>query len=294
LSRIKLIGREIRQFEITEENRFHKLYNGTGTEKKKALSGLNMPSSRVPSEVQTDASSQKRSERGSRHLHASGELWARYNRYLFSKVQPFLKGRICEVGSGTGQITQFLTAYESVTALDPESSVHLQALQKFAYQLNINCVQTAIEACPNYLVPEGQYDTVVCVNLLEHLKYDITVLEIMGELLTDTGHVIAVVPAYNSLYGPLDRAQGHLRRFNRLTLREAFLDAGLEVTTCFYFDILGMLGWYWHSRWCGYERIPTWSARLYNRLLPLVGAFENHFLLPFGQSLLMVGRKPAG
>lgn len=235
-----------------------------------------------------------RRKRGSAaHKTRKGPL-EQYTRYLFSKIQPFLKGRICEVGSGCGDMTEFLGIYEAVSAVEPDATAHLTALQRHAYQLNVHCVRCRVEDCPNPQVPEASYDAVFAVNLLEHIEYDITALEIMGDLLKPTGHLIVIVPAYNALYGRLDQQRGHLRRFNRRTLSDAFNDAGLAVTTSFYFNVPALFGWFMCSRVLACRHVPGICALLFDHLVPLIESVERRVALPFGHSLLMVGTRTVG
>ncbi len=215
----------------------------------------------------------------------------RYSRYVFNQVRPFLKGAICEVGSGLGRFTQYLANYERVTALEPDGSMHMSALQSSAHQLNINHVHCSLEDCPNDKVAAGAYGTVMCLNLLEYIKYDITALEIMGELLCESGHLIVVVPAVRRLYGRLDRAQGRLRRYTRRVLEAAFHEAGLEVTRSFYFNLPGMFACWPLSRLLKRQTIPLGLAHFCDRLVPLIETTERFARPPLGLSLLMVAKR---
>lgn len=215
----------------------------------------------------------------------------RYTRYLFRQVQPFLKGRICEIGSGSGRFTQFLGQYEKVTAVEPQGPLHMLGMERLAYQLNVVHVQCALEDCPNDRVPAGAYDTILCINLLEHIEYDISALQIMAELASARGHVVVLASAGRSLFGRLDRSLGHVRRYNRRLLAGAFAEAGLEVTRSAYLNFAGMAAWWCLSRLKRREGIAPALADRLDRLAPAVEFVERFLRPPLGLSLLMIGRR---
>ena len=103
---------------------------------------------------------------------------------------------------------------------------------------------------------------------------DVDGLARMRRVCHDRGRVIILVPAHMSIYGELDRSFGHVRRYNRRTLRRAFEAAGLQVSYSFYMNALGYFGWWWQSRWQRREEISVSGARLFNRLVPFLDAAE--------------------
>lgn len=224
-------------------------------------------------------------------LEATRDWMPRYDRYVFDRVEPFLKGSICEVGSGLGRFTRYLAGHEKVTAVEPDGALHLLALQQAAHQINIRHVHSRLEDCPNGEVPAGDYDTVLCLNRLECVTYDITMLEIMGELLSDGGHVVVVASAMPQLYGPPDRRQGRLRRYSAKVLASAFEQAGLQVTRQLFFNLPGLCGWWLMSRLLKRPAMPHRLQRIGERGLPWVAAAERLLNPPRGLSLLMVGNR---
>ncbi len=214
-----------------------------------------------------------------------------YARYVFSLIQPYLKGRICELGSGGGELTELLTGYESVTAVEAEPARHLHALQRFGYSINIDCVCARYDHCPNPQVPRSAFDTLLAVDFLQYSSDDLFELEVMSDLLCRNGHAIVVVPAAPSLYAPLDRAMGYHRRYDRVYLQDLMEDAGFEVTDVRFFNGPGLLiGWLVrrllrrkHISQQTLDRTdPAWSIiQTFDRLIPM----------PVGADLLMVGRR---
>jgi SAM-dependent methyltransferase len=130
----------------------------------------------------------------------------------------------------------------------------------------------------------------VCLNVLEHIERDHDALVAMRDLLAPGGAVVLLVPAVPALFGELDRALGHYRRYTPDVLRRRLAGAGLVVRHLEYFNLAGMPGWWFVGRVLKRAMIPTGSLRLYNALVPL---FRLERWLPWrpGQSLIAIGAR---
>ena len=212
-----------------------------------------------------------------------------YNHWLFNKVRPFIRGRVCEVGCGTGNITQFLLNMPEVVGIEPSSKPLERVRARFAHHLNLRFTACPLNECPNPDVPTGEFDTVVCMNVLEHIEDDVDALDRMRRLCSSRGRVVILVPAHMCIFGQLDRAVGHHRRYNRRSLQQVFERAGLRTTYSFYLNALGFFGWGLHSRILKRDQIAVDSGRLFNRLVPFLDAAERVIPPPFGQSVVTVG-----
>ena len=215
-----------------------------------------------------------------------------YNHWIYDTVRPFIQGRVCEVGSGTGNITQFLLRKEHIVGIEPYEQSLRKAQRRFVDHLNVCFVGCRLEQCPNDEVNAGSFDTVLCLNVLEHLEEDVAALTTMRTLCRPDGRVVILVPAMMSIYGEMDRSYGHYRRYNRRSLGRAFAGAGLEVSDSFYMNAIGAFGWLWEGRIMKRPRIRAKAARAFNRMVPFVDALERLIRPPFGQSIVMVGHPP--
>lgn len=221
-------------------------------------------------------------------LELLSELY-NYNHWIYNKVRPFIRGRVCEVGSGVGNITQFMLNSPQLVGIEPCRTSCQDTASRFRQHQNVRLVHCALEECPNTDVPKDHFDTVVCLNVLEHIGDDVDSLRRMRSLCTKRGRVVILVPAHMSIYGQLDRSFGHWRRYNRRSLRQAFTAAGLAPTYSFYMNMLGYFGWCWQSRILKRDQISASAGWVFNRLVPFLDAFERLVRLPFGQSLVMIG-----
>lgn len=212
-----------------------------------------------------------------------------YNHWIFNKVRPFIRRTVCEVGCGTGNITQFLLNKDRVVGIDPYAAAVRQAKERFKDHLNLAFAQYTIEQCPNPDVPVEAFESVICLNVLEHIPDDVGALRRMASLCTAKGRVIVLVPALMSAYGEMDRSFGHIRRYSRRSLTAAFGQAGLDVVYTGYMNAVGYFGWLWEGRIMRRKRIRPQAAATFNRIVPFVDALERVLRPPFGQSIIAVG-----
>jgi len=141
-------------------------------------------------------------------------------------------------------------------------------------------------------VERERYDTVVGANVLEHVEDDEAALRQIFALLEPGGHVVLVVPMLRALYGSIDQAIHHFRRYERAELEETLVKAGFEVETTAPMNALGILGWWLNSVVLRRRTVPGVQARVNDLLAPWL-RFEEKLGLSVGMSLLAVGRKPA-
>ncbi len=101
-----------------------------------------------------------------------------------------------------------------------------------------------------------------------------------------------LVPAFQGLYGSLDRALGHYRRYTRRLLRAQYAKVGLAMRRLEYFNLAGIPGWWITGRLLRRDLIPAGSLALYDRLVPLFRC-ERFLPLRVGQSLIAIGERPS-
>jgi SAM-dependent methyltransferase len=141
-------------------------------------------------------------------------------------------------------------------------------------------------------VESERYDTVVSANVLEHVEDDEAALRQIFALLEPGGRVVLVVPMLRALYGSIDKAIHHFRRYERAELEEKLAKAGFEVETTAPMNALGIPGWWLNSVVLRRRTVPGIQARVNDLLTPWL-RFEEKLGLSVGMSLLAVARKPA-
>ncbi|MFB3737369.1 MAG: class I SAM-dependent methyltransferase [Candidatus Velamenicoccus archaeovorus] len=216
----------------------------------------------------------------------------RYRRYLIELLQPHLGRRILEVGSGLGDLAAELDGCEHLTVTDVDARCLELLRQRFADRADVDVVALDLREPPPAL---PDVDTVLAVNVLEHIEDDRGALRRMAGLTRPGGTVVLFVPAFPSLYGPHDRAAGHVRRYVPGTLRSAITEAGLRIEHLRTVNFLGGIAWWLAVRVGGCASPRKGLVELYDRVaVPLVRLMERRWNPPFGQSILCVARVPEG
>lgn len=215
----------------------------------------------------------------------------RYNHWLYEQIASALGRHILEVGAGTGNITQFLSAAgRHVLATDVVPSYRRELQQQFSHNPHVRIGQFDLTtAAPADFVAE-RFDTVVCLNVLEHIEDDLFALAQMRDVLAPGGRLALLVPAHRVLYGEFDRAVGHFRRYEKRELTDKLKQAGFAVREIKFFSLLAMLPWFINGRLLKKDHLPTGQANLANRLVPLL-RLEKLVGPPCGLSLVAIAQK---
>jgi SAM-dependent methyltransferase len=211
---------------------------------------------------------------------------ANYNSWLFRRARPFLGRRVLDFGAGVGTFTELIAEDADVVALEPDPAFLPRLRERFHGRENVEVVHGTDERIASL----GRFDSVVCLNVLEHIRDDDVVLARLGAALVEGGHVLLLVPAHQALFGGIDRSVGHERRYGRELLRGRLEQARLAPIELRYVNPVGALGWLVSSRLLGREQVPTGPLRLYDSLVPLLRSLDR-IRLPFGLSLWAVARK---
>ncbi len=218
-----------------------------------------------------------------------------------------------EVGAGIGNISQFYLDRERVVLTDTESVYREELRRRFEEHrvaerrrsdapvetdhrrgkdrraARVEVLEFSLPLVPGELVGE-RFDTIVCLNVLEHIEDDLTALRTLSSLLEPGGHLILLVPAIPSIYGTLDRALGHCRRYTPGKLRSLYEEIPFMMRHLEYFNMAGIAGWWFTGRVLRRELIPLGLLSLYDWFVPL---FRLERLLPLrvGQSLIAIGQR---
>jgi len=225
--------------------------------------------------------------------------WSRASRYpawLAQRLRPHLGRRVLELGAGAGGLTLQLTPRDSYWATDPNPH-HVRVLKELARTRPYLHVQVADVTRAESFPAGEKFDSVVAVNVLQRAEDDVGALANIREALAEGGRAIIVVPQGPALFGSLDRALGHRRRYTGPELAAAGQHAGLALRELEPFNRAGTIVWWLDGKIFGRTTLSLAEIRLLNWLLPLIRACDPALPLP-GLSLLAVfekaGAEPAG
>jgi 2-polyprenyl-3-methyl-5-hydroxy-6-metoxy-1,4-benzoquinol methylase len=215
----------------------------------------------------------------------------RYNHWVYEQISGALGRRILEVGSGMGNITQFLCAGgREVMATDVVPGYRSELQKQFGDQSNVQVGRFDLTAKAPEEFVDRPFDTVVCLNVLEHIEDDDFALRQMRDVLETGGKLALLAPAHRILYGEFDRAVGHFRRYEKRELRNKLKRAGFVVREIKFFSLIAALPWLINGRLLKRDYLPTGQANLANRLVPLL-KLERLIGPPCGLSLVAIAQK---
>ena len=214
----------------------------------------------------------------------------RFNRWMFERLRPWVGRRVLEIGAGIGNMSAFLVDEAGVDRLvltDTEPYYLGRLRERFAGRPQVAVAELRLPGRDPRLVAE-RLDTVVCLNVLEHIEQDGAALRAMRDLLQPAGRLLLLVPSLRALYGSLDEALGHFRRYVPDELQAKLQVAGFRVRHLEYFNLAGVPGWWLTGRVLRRRLIPAGALRWYEALVPL---FRLERFLPWriGQSLIAIG-----
>ena len=225
-------------------------------------------------------------------MHALGELdgAVNYRRWILDLARPALAVPILEIGAGHGTFTADLAELGSTRAVEPDAAAYAILAERYGRDSHVEVTHGTIEA----VSPEAHFNSVVMINVLEHIEDDTAQLRLVAQRLAPGGALVIWVPAFQMLYSEFDRELGHYRRYRKAGLTLAATSAGFEIDRVHYVNMPGWFSWLVITRLL--RRRPTAGPliSIFDRVVvPFVRAVEDRIKPPFGQSILLVARKPA-
>lgn len=218
---------------------------------------------------------------------------APYNRWLHERFEHFLGSRILEVGSGVGNQTRFFAdEREKIVASDIEPHYVRELAGRFGERPNVRVASYRFplsDQARQELLAD-QINTIVCMNVLEHIEDDRSTLRDFASVVPSGGHLVLLVPAMTALYGTLDKHLGHFRRYEKDELANAVTSAGFEIQTIRFLNRPAVFGWWLTSRVLKRRVMPKGQLRAFRWVMPLL-RLEEKSEPGFGLSLLVLARR---
>lgn len=222
---------------------------------------------------------------GSRTLESMSQaVW--YNRWTLNKFKKYLKGEILEVGCGIGNFTNSLKEYGEVYAIDIDNNYINEVKEVTDGRAGFGDIETG-----KYFFKDKKFDTVVCLNVLEHIQKDALAVKNLYKLLKDEGHLILLVPVHPFLFGKIDESIGHFRRYAKKELVKQLEGLGLKILNCRKLNFLGAIGWFFAGKVLKESVVDDNKIRVFNIIAPFVLPLEDLIEPPIGTSILIIAQK---
>jgi glycosyltransferase involved in cell wall biosynthesis len=217
-----------------------------------------------------------------------------FNRWMADTIRPYVGRRVLEIGAGMGNLTrQLLAGRKRYVATDIDGA-HLERLSnRLSQRPNLEIAELNAALPDNHGRFQGQMDTVICLNVLEHIEDDLGALRNIHALLEDGGRAVILVPSGQSIFNSLDEELGHFRRYSEDQLRERMTAAGFDVETVLLFNRASRPGWWLNGSVLKRRTISRLQLKNFDRLVWLVRRVDSY--LPWPQtSVIGIGRRTSG
>ena len=216
-----------------------------------------------------------------------------YTGWVIEQFAPYVGVRLLEVGIGGANYIDHLGWLQYYLGVDID-----EELIENAKVRNPDCAYKKADLSHDDfidVVGRAAYDSVICVNVLEHIEDDRAAVRRLVDALAPRGHLMLFVPAFQFLYTDLDRLAGHFRRYTKKSLLEILPQYGIRLEKIEYFNPVGGLGW-WVQKFFRHNDLEatavTSQVRIFDKyVMPIAKLFNPMLKGVFGQSVVCVVRK---
>jgi len=216
-----------------------------------------------------------------------------YRRAILKLFAPHLQGRVIEVGAGVGQFTVLLRELgqiQHLLSVEPDSRFCAEFRKALPGQ-------PLLEGTVAALTDPSQWNGILSINVLEHIREDENELAMYANLLqANRGKLCLFVPARQEIFAPIENDFGHHRRYSRDGLRTKLERAGFKLVHLHYFNLIGYFAWWLNFQVRRRRKFSPAMVRLFDRaIFPLGFGFESRVSWPpVGQSLVAVAAAGGG
>jgi glycosyltransferase involved in cell wall biosynthesis len=215
----------------------------------------------------------------------------RFNAWMADTIRPFCGQRVLEIGSGTGNLTRRLVPRQTYVASDI-NPLYLQTLNGLTVDRPyLDVTLTDVTKGESFPQVPGGFDTVVCLNVIEHVDDDRGSLENIRSVLAPDGKAIVLVPHVPGLLGTLDEVLGHKRRYSEESLRRLAKDSGFEVLEVLRFNRVGTPAWWLNGKLLRRRDFGLFQILALNTLTPAFRVVDR--MLPFPPLSLIAILRPS-
>ena len=226
---------------------------------------------------------------GSHILH-SLERAQNFNRWMAESIAPHVGARVLEIGAGIGNITAQLVPRDLYVASDVNPH-YLDYLRNLALgKPYFEVARIDLEAPGDFEPLAGRFDTVVCLNVLEHVRDPLAALRNLHAALAPGGRAVVYVPQGTKRYSSLDEVLEHRCRYSRASLTEELRACGFEIEVLSDFNRSGVPGWLLNGKILKRRHFSRAQLKIFNVLVPLIRRVDRVF--PWsGLGLIAVARR---
>ncbi|HJQ95475.1 MAG TPA: glycosyltransferase [Acidimicrobiia bacterium] len=232
-----------------------------------------------------------------RHVQSAGHVTLEslagapgISKWMLEQFDGYLGDTVMEAGCGAGNLTKSLIDRRRLVALDIDPTHVDSVASRYGHLENVSVVAGNLEEASTFDRWQDEFDSVLCVNVLEHLAHPDVAVSGFFDVLKSGGHALVLVPAHDWLFSATDEALGHVTRYSEEALVALLEQADLEVVRVKQFNRLGVSGWLVNKA-LRRTNIGRLQARAFGWLMPAARTIERFTILP-GLSWIAIARKP--
>jgi SAM-dependent methyltransferase len=216
-----------------------------------------------------------------------------YYAWIMASLAPLVRGHVLEYGAGIGTVSDLLLPLaDRLTLVEPSASLVPALRTHFASNAKVQVSGEMLEAHAPAMATNS-VDTIVMINVLEHIEDDRAALGHLMRILKPGGHLFVFVPALQALMSKIDLLHGHFRRYHKGDLTGKVSAAGGDVISNRYFDVVGVFSWLVVNKWMGSTTFDPRLIAINDRfIVPVSRTIERVISPPFGKNLILVAKKP--
>ena len=216
---------------------------------------------------------------------------SRFNQWMADTIAPYLGSDVLEIGAGIGSLTKLLSiGRRSYVATDFDQQ-HVYELQtRFRGYANVSTALCNVLHREDFRAFQSCVDTIVCLNVLEHIEDDVEALKNVYDTLKPGGHAVILVPQGMKAFGTLDKALHHVRRYSDSELGHKMASVGFRIGPLLKFNRITYPAWIVNGQILKRRGFSTAQLKLFDALTPVWRRIDRRLPWP-PTSLIAIGMK---
>ena len=213
-----------------------------------------------------------------------------YNRWIAENFYSSIQAPLLEFGSGIGNISELISSYTPLCLTDTDARMLAHLKNKFFHSNDVSVDFLDItQPPPEHLVESFQ--TVIGINVLEHVEDDQKALFHLGNVLKPSGRLLLLVPAKKWAYTDLDKQLGHFRRYEKKELAEKLVKASFQIEKLYFFNLVGLMSWIMRDKLQRSGGLRPYQISSFDTIVPILKRVELKISMPVGISLIAIAQK---
>ncbi|KDA00335.1 class I SAM-dependent methyltransferase [Hyphomonas oceanitis] len=213
--------------------------------------------------------------------------------YFARQLAGYIRGDVAEIGAGIGGTTAILCAGSeaSWSCFEPDREMSKEISKKIT-QGDLPSNVSSINSTLGEYRADETFDTIIYIDVLEHIEHDLEEVEIAFKRLKPGGNLVVLSPAHQFLFSEFDASIGHFRRYSKTSLR-ALRPQAAEEHAFFYLDCVGLLASI-ANKILLKQSLPTLSQVLFwdHAMVPVSKILDPLIMRSLGKTVIGVWRKP--